>query len=70
MASFFNKTSTPNVEVNKRTILADIELGDGAYEGKKVSRAEMLAQQEDDSEDDEEDVGESGEEDMIDGDDE
>ena len=42
MASFFNKTNTPDVEVNRRTILADIELGDSAYEGKKVSRAQML----------------------------
>ena len=43
MSKFFSKSGSSDIQVNKRTILGDIELGEGAYEGKKTSRAEMQA---------------------------
>ena len=47
MNRFFDKSgkSAEPLEVNKRSIVADIELDDGAYKGKKVSRAELAALQ-------------------------
>lgn len=40
MSRFFDGSKTGGaVEVNKRSIVADIEIDDKAYKGKKVSRA-------------------------------
>lgn len=68
MSKFFSKggSSANDIQVNKRTILGDIELGEGAYEGKKTSRAEMHAKLMAEAEESEEDEGddESGEFDM------
>ena len=47
MNKFFDgsvKTASA-VEVNKRSILADIQLDSGAYQGKKVSRSQLAAMQ-------------------------
>ena len=62
MSKFFSGASGKTVEVNQRGIMADIELAGAAYEGKRVSRAEMLLDQEND-----ENSGESAEDEDEDG---
>ena len=53
------------VEVNKRSILADIELDSGAYAGKKVSRDELEAMKEElEGEDGESEMEEDGEDEL------
>ena len=65
MTKFFKPSGKASVEVNKRTILADIAMADGQYEGKKVTRAELL--KDNVSEDEDEDAMESGEMEMEEG---
>ena len=70
MHSFFNKDGkSAAVDVNPRSIHADIEMQGGAYDGKKVSRSELEAEDsygEDDMESGEEEM-EEGELEMEDG---
>ena len=49
MSKFFAGGSGRQVEVNKRGIMADIELAGSAYEGKKISRAQLLEMDDADS---------------------
>ena len=58
MQRMFSKGPSAEVEVNKRSILADIAMEDGPYEGKKVSRAELFNQDESDEDDDDAESGE------------
>ena len=64
MGKFFTGATGKQVEVNKRGIMADIELENSAYAGKKVSRADLIdnENEEDESEEGDDDAEEGEEE--------
>ena len=66
MGTFFSGATGKQVEVNKRGIMAEIEIDNSAYQGKKVSRADLMenedeVEESDEGEEGEEEAGEEGE---------